>query len=74
MKKEELVGGLAATYGKEKAREVIDKMIADAGLPVKSDYSKSELLQLCDFMDSSSDRLTRIVGSFVKVKTALLKE
>lgn len=74
MKKEELIGGLAATYGKEKARDVIDKMIVNAGLPVKPEYSKHELLQLCNFMDSSSDRFTRIVGSFVKVKATLLKE
>lgn len=74
MKKEELVGGLAATYGKEKAQDVIDNMIAGAGLPVKSEYSKRELLQICAFMDASSDRFTRIVGAFVKVKTTLLKE
>jgi hypothetical protein len=74
MKKEELIGGLAATYGKEKAQDVIDNMIASAGLPVKPEYSKHELLQLYDSMDSASDRFTRIVGSFIKVKTTLLKE
>jgi hypothetical protein len=74
MKREELTTGLASTYGKEKAEEMIGEIIADAGLPVKTEYSKQELLRICDFMISDSDRFQQMLGGFLKARVLLLKE
>ncbi|MBN1955541.1 MAG: hypothetical protein JW900_10900 [Anaerolineae bacterium] len=74
MKKEELVSGLASSYGREKAEEIIDRVIVDAGLSLKSEYSKDELLHLCDAMVSGSDRLMPMIGRFLKMKVLLIKE
>ena len=74
MKREELTTGLAATYGKERAEEMISEIITDAGLPVKEEYSKKELLRICDFMISGSDRFQQMLGGFLKARVLLLKD
>jgi hypothetical protein len=74
MKKQDLTTGLASTYGKERAEEMIGEIIAEAGLPVKEEYSRQELLQICDFMVSSSDRFQQMMGGFLKARVLLLKE
>lgn len=74
MKREELTTGLAATYGKERAEEMISEIIVAAGLPVKEEYSKKELLRICDFMVSGSDRFQQMLGGFLKARVLLLKE
>lgn len=74
MKKEDLTTGLASTYGKERAEEMIGEIIAEAGLPAKDEYSKGELLQICDFMVSGSDRFQQMMGGFLKARVLLLKE
>lgn len=74
MTKEELASGLASSYGKEKAEEMIERMIVDAGLPVKAEYEKSELLRLCEFMIASPDRLMQMIGRFLNMRVLLLKE
>ena len=74
MKKEDLTTGLASTYGREKAEEMISEIIADAGLPAKEEYSKKELLQICEFMISSTDRFQQMIGGFLKARVLLMKE
>ena len=74
MKKEEIVSGLASSYGREKAEEMLDSIIRGAGLPVKGEYRKAELLKLCDYMTAGSDRFLKTIGGFLKVRVILLKE
>jgi hypothetical protein len=74
MKKEDLTTGLASTYGKERAEEMIGEIITEAGLPVKEEYSKKELLQICEFMLSGTDRFQQMIGGFLKARVLLLRE
>lgn len=74
MNKEELTTGLSSTYGRERAEEMINEIIANAGLPVKEEYSKKELLRICDFMVSGPDRFQQMIGGFLKARVLLLKD
>jgi hypothetical protein len=74
MKKEDLTTGLASTYGKERAEEMIGEIITEAGLPIKEEYSKNELLKICEFMVSGTDRFQQMIGGFLKARVLLLKE
>jgi hypothetical protein len=74
VKKDTLIGGFAATYGKEKAREVLDTLLLEARLPLKEDYTREEILQLSAHMESSSNRFIRIIGKFIMVKVDFADE
>ena len=74
MKKEELARGLASAYGKERAEEMIDQVIRDAGLLVKPEYSKQELLRICEHMVSCPDRFLNIVGRFLNARVLLMED
>lgn len=72
--KEELISGLSAGYGKEKAMRMMNQIIAEAGLDLKDEYSKIELGLVCDYMIQSEDRLLKLMGSSLKVKSIMLKD
>ncbi len=74
MKKDEIVSGLASSYGREKAEEMIDRIILGAGLPIRAEYRKAELVTLCEHMAASPDRLLKTLGGFLKVRVILMKE
>jgi hypothetical protein len=74
MNREELITGLSSTYGRERAEEMINEIIAGAGLPIKEKYSKKEMLRICDFMVSGSDRFQQMIGGFLKARALLLQD
>ena len=74
MEREELTIGLASTYGRERAEEMINEIITNAGLSIKEEYSKKEMLRICDFMVSGSDRFQQMIGGFLKARVLLLQD
>ena len=74
MKRDSLIAGLAATYGKTKAQEVLEAIIQDAGLPSKERYTRTEIVQLAEFMETSQNRFIRIIGKFVRVKATFSED
>jgi hypothetical protein len=67
------ISGIANTYGKQKAEEVINQVIQSSALPNRPEYSKEECLKICDVMAKSSDIFLQIAGNSLKVHIILDK-
>jgi len=74
LSKEYLLEGLSASFGKEKADEMINGIITQAGLPLKTEYTKEEGYAICDQLDASNERFLKIIGNSLRVQIMLMKD
>lgn len=72
--KVKLLTGLSESFGKEKAEEMINKVILNAGLSLKEEYSKVEAFKICEEMSKANEAFLRIIGNSIKIQVMLMKE
>ena len=53
--------------------EIIDKVIRSVPLPLKNEYTKIELMKICENMINGSDKFLKLIGGSIKVKVILLE-
>jgi hypothetical protein len=74
MKREELLKGLSSTYGKEKAKDIVGEIITSAGLPIKEEYAKAEMLQICDVMIGGNNHFQQMMGGYLRARVLMMRE
>lgn len=74
LSKLKLLSGLSESFGKEKAEEMINRVIMNAGLSLKDEYSKQEAFKICEQMAKSTENFIKIIGNAIKIQVMLMKE
>ena len=74
MLKEELTKGLSMSYGIEKAGEILNEILNKTSLQNKDTYSKEEVFQICDEMETLDNKLVKSLAKIIKTKARFLTE
>jgi hypothetical protein len=72
MTKREILGSLAKMVGIEKATDMLEELLAQAGLEdKKQQYTEEEIAQLYDTLSRSGQRLLRVLGHSLRTSAML---